>query len=95
MTTHWQDKFSEWLSNLFRFNKEEESFVDTMQIDTLKEKGFHYNEEEDKWERTWVVATKTGAETSKEVWTNGDGGWRVAMYGENGEVFFEYKVSDS
>ena len=95
MTTHWQDKFSEWLGNLFRFNKEEESFVDKMQIDTLNEKGFHYNEEEDHWERTWVVATKTGAETSKEVWTNGDGGWRVAMYGENGEVFFEYKVSDS
>ena len=95
MTTHWQDKFSEWLSNLFRFNKEEESFVDKMQIDTLKEKGFHYNKEEDKWERTWLVATKTGAETSKEVWTNDDGGWRVAMYGDNGEVFFEYKVSES
>ena len=42
-----------------------------------------------------MVATKTGAETSKEVWTNGDGGWRVAMYGDNGEVFFEYKVSES
>ena len=95
MTTHWQDKFSEWLGNLFRFNKEEESFVDKMQIDTLNEKGFHYNKDEEQWERTWLVATKTGAETSKEVWTNGDGGWRVAMYGENGEVFFEYKVSDS
>ena len=23
MTTHWQDRFSEWLSNLFRFNREE------------------------------------------------------------------------
>ena len=61
----------------------------------LEDKGFHYNKDEEQWERTWLVATKTGAETSKEVWTNGDGGWRVAMYGENGEVFFEYKVSDS
>ena len=68
---------------------------DDPKIEELLEKGFHYNKEEDKWERTWLVATKTGAETSKEVWTNGDGGWRVAMYGENGEVFFEYKVSDS
>ena len=42
-----------------------------------------------------MVATKTGAETSKEVWTNDDGGWRVAMYGNEGEVFFEYKVSES
>ena len=68
---------------------------DDPKIEELLEKGFHYNKEEDKWERTWLVATKTGAETSKEVWTNGDGGWRVAMYGENGEVFFEYKVSES
>ena len=64
-------------------------------IEELLEKGFHYSEEESRWERTWLVATKTGAETSKEVWTNGDGGWRVAMYGEDGEVFFEYKVSES
>ena len=64
-------------------------------IEKLKEKGCHYNEEENCWERTWLVATKTGAETSKEVWTNGDGGWRVAMYGDDGEVFFEYKVSES
>ena len=64
-------------------------------IEQLEEKGFHYNNEEDQWERTWLVATKTGAETSKEVWTNEDGGWRVAMYGNEGEVFFEYKVSES
>ena len=68
---------------------------DDPKIEELLEKGFHYNKEEDKWERTWLVATKTGAETSKEVWTNDDGGWRVAMYGDNGEVFFEYKVSES
>ena len=68
---------------------------DDPKIEELLEKGFHYYKEEDKWERTWLVATKTGAETSKEVWTNDDGGWRVAMYGDNGEVFFEYKVSES
>ena len=68
---------------------------DDPKIEELLEKGFHYNKEEDKWERTWLVATKTGAETSKEVWTNDDGGWRVAMYGNEGEVFFEYKVSES
>ena len=68
---------------------------DDPKIEELLEKGFHFNKEEDKWERTWLLATKTGAETSKEVWTNDDGGWRVAMYGDNGEVFFEYKVSES
>ena len=93
MTTHWQDRFSEWLSNLFRFNREE--LKPDLKIAELIEKGFHHNEEEDQWERTWLVATKTGAETSKEVWTNDDGGWRVAMYGNEGDVFFEYKVSES
>ena len=93
MTTHWQDRFSEWLGNLFGFNKEE--LKPDPKLGELDEKGFHYNKEEDQWERTWLVATKTGAETSKEVWTNEDGGWRVAMYGDNGEVFFEYKVSES
>jgi hypothetical protein len=92
MTTHWQDKFSEWLGNLFGFNKEEESFVDKMQIDTLKEKGFHYNEEEDCWERVWVVATRDGSERSREVYKQGEDGWKVVMYGDKGNIFFEHGV---
>ena len=92
MTTHWQDKFSEWLSNLFRFNKEEESFVDTMQIDTLKEKGFHYNKDHDWWERTWTVATKDGCERSKEVFKKDDEGWITLMYGNDNELFYEQRA---
>ena len=42
MTTHWQDRFSEWLSNLFRFNREE--LKPDLKIAELIEKGFHHNE---------------------------------------------------
>ena len=37
-------------------------------IEELKEKGCHYNEDEDCWERVWLVATKNGSERSREVY---------------------------
>ena len=77
----------EWLRNFFR-GPEPDSF-----IEELVEKGCHYNEEEDWYERTWLVATKTGAETSKEVYVKNDEGWKVVMYGNTGDVFFEHKVN--
>ena len=61
-------------------------------IEGLKEKGFHYNEDEDQWERIWVVATRDGSERSKEVYKQHDDNWRVIMYGNTGEVFFEHPV---
>ena len=64
-------------------------------IEGLKEKGCHYNEDEDCWERVWVVATKNGSETSKEVYVKNDEGWKVVMYGNDGDVFFEHKVDKS
>tara|TARA_B100000131_G_scaffold63243_1_gene59527 strand:+ start:321 stop:593 length:273 start_codon:yes stop_codon:yes gene_type:complete len=85
----------EWLRNFFRgFNTVtfEEPEPDSF-IEELVEKGCHYNEEEDWYERTWLVATKTGAETSKEVYVKNDEGWKVVMYGNTGDVFFEHKVN--
>tara|TARA_B100000287_G_scaffold85163_1_gene77772 strand:+ start:214 stop:453 length:240 start_codon:yes stop_codon:yes gene_type:complete len=61
-------------------------------IEGLKEKGCHYNEEEDCWERVWVVATKNGVERSREVYKEVEGEWNVIMYGNEGNVFFEHKV---
>ncbi len=86
----------DWFQNLFNGWNEPATKAEEPdpKIAELEEKGFHFNKEDNQWERTWLVATKTGAETSKEIWTNGDGGWRVAMYGDDGEVFFEYKVSE-
>ena len=84
--------------NFFRINKdsklkeESDNLVDRMQIDTLKEKGFHYNAKLEEWERVWVVATRLGSERSREVYKQGEDGWRVVMYGDKGDVFFENQV---
>jgi len=62
-------------------------------IEGLKEKGCHYNEDEDCWERVWIVATKNGVERSREVYKKvSDDGWNVVMYGNEGDVFFEHKI---
>ena len=61
----------------------------------LIDKGFHFNVEKDWYERTWVVATKDGAETSKEVYQKKGEHWKVIMFGDKGDVFFEKKISNS
>lgn len=58
----------------------------------LQEKGFHFNVKEDWYERTWVVATKDGAETSKEVYQKKGDHWKVIMFGDKGDVFFEKTI---
>ena len=83
-----------WRNPWYNDKEPEESFVDKMQIDTLKEKGFHYNEGEDQWERIWVVATRDGSERSKEVYKKEGDDWRVIMYGNTGAVFFEHGVGE-
>ena len=83
-----------WRNPWFNNKKSEDNFVDKMQIDTLKEKGFHYNEDENQWERIWVVATRDGSERSKEVYKKEGDDWRVIMYGNTGEVFFEHGVGE-
>ncbi len=90
-----EDQMTWWQRFFLREEEPEESLVDKMQIDTLKEKGFHYNEEEDQWERVWVVATRDGAERSKEVYKKEGDNWRVIMYGNTGEVFFEHPVNEN
>ena len=88
----------EAIINFFRINKdsklkeESDNLVDRMQIDTLKEKGFHYNAKLEEWERVWVVATRLGSERSREVYRKEGDKWRVIMYGNTGKVFFEHGV---
>ncbi len=61
---------------------------------TLEEKGFEYNEDEDWWERTWSVKTRTGQETSKEVYKQDypSGQWKSMMFGDQGDLFYEQTV---
>ena len=70
------------------FIEKEEPF-----LHNLRDKGFHFNPDELWWERIWLVATKTGSETSKEVYVKKDEEWKVVMYGNDGDVFFEHKVN--
>ena len=65
-----------WRNPWYSDKQPEDPFVDKMQYDTLKEKGFHYNEDEDHWERVWVVATRDGSERSKEVYKKEGDDWR-------------------
>ena len=70
--------------------------IDEEEVDCLVfrliDKGFHFNVEEDWYERTWTVATKTGAETSKEVYQKKGEHWKVIMFGDQGDVFFEKTI---
>tara|TARA_B100000287_G_scaffold363193_1_gene356838 strand:+ start:427 stop:708 length:282 start_codon:yes stop_codon:yes gene_type:complete len=90
-----------WWENLFAgFNTTGEvevtCAIDEEEVDCrvfqLEEKGFHYNKEENWWERTWTVATKTGCERSKEVYKQDDEGWVTLMYGNDNELFYEQRA---
>ena len=61
----------------------------------LIEKGFHFNVEKDWYERTWMVATRDGAETSKEVYQKRGEHWKVTMFGNDGSIFFEHNVGEN
>ena len=63
-------------------------------INRLIKKGFHVKSSEkgDYYERVWVVATRDGSERSREVYKQGEDGWKVVMYGDKGNVFFEHGV---
>ncbi len=87
-----------WIINLFYgFNqpdKKVECDVDGNPVEcftfTLEEKGFAYNEEKERWERTWTAPTKEGSETALEVYKLEGSQWTSLMYGNNGELFYEY-----
>jgi len=91
-----------WWKDLFRgFNQPAISDVkrdkdgDPLEALSFKllKKGFHFNVEKDWYERTWLVATQDGAETSKEVYHKRGDHWKVIMYGNEGDVFFEHEVN--
>ena len=97
------DSFYKTIMNFFideKFNKEmnkletcmlDEDEVDCLTFD-LEDKGFTYNEEKEWWERTWFVKTKTGEETSKEVYKKDGDQWKSMMFGNYGELFYEQTV---
>tara|TARA_B100000029_G_C17022904_1_gene759271 strand:- start:128 stop:463 length:336 start_codon:yes stop_codon:yes gene_type:complete len=97
------DSFYKTIMNFFideKFNKEQDKLetcmldddpVDCFTFD-LEDKGFVYNDITDWWERTWSVKTKTGEETSKEVYKKEGSQWKSMMFGNDGELFYEQTV---
>ena len=60
----------------------------------LEEKGFRYNEEDDRWQRVWATVTKTGTEIVLEIRKKDDEGWWYSMVDNNGDVFYKGKVKN-
>ena len=89
-----------WWQKLFGFGSNDRiegepdpQVVEEMKfLDLLREKGCVYNDGHNSWERNWVVATWNGSERSSEVYTKNGGKWKVTMYGNDGDVFFEHEV---
>ena len=95
-----------WWKDLFRgFNQPAISDVkrdkdgDPLEALSFKllKKGFHFNVEKDWYERTWLVATQDGAETSKEVYQkkrdlDGNVHWKTMMFGNNDNLFYEQTI---
>tara|TARA_B100000287_G_scaffold151041_1_gene142888 strand:+ start:202 stop:594 length:393 start_codon:yes stop_codon:yes gene_type:complete len=89
-----------WWQKLFGFGSNDRiegepdpQVVEEMKfLDLLREKGCVYNDGHNSWERNWVVATWNGSERSSEVYTKNGGKWKVTMYGNDGDVFFEHEI---
>ena len=63
-------------------------------VDLIESRGYQYSIDNDWWERTWSVPTKTGVETSKEVYKQEypSGQWKSMMFGNEGDLFYEQTV---
>jgi len=60
----------------------------------LEERGFRYNEEDDRWQRVWATVTKTGTEIVLEIRKKDDEGWWYSMVDNNDNVFYKGKVKN-
>ena len=75
-------------------DKKPEEVVPTF-TDKLTSKGFHYNETQDWWQRTWTTPIVDGIEPCLEVYKqNTDKTWNAIMYSTDGGVFYEHNVGE-
>ncbi len=59
-------------------------------IAELEEKGFRYDDVDDRWQHGWATVTKTGTEIVLEIRKKDDEGWWYSMVDNNGEEFYRY-----
>ena len=60
----------------------------------LELKGFKFNEEQKWYQRTWTTPLPVGIASCLEVYREDpEGEWTAIMYGGDGGIFYEHKVS--
>ena len=93
----------EWIRKWFHLDNQRrwepdkvECSVDDVPVECLSfelmDRGFHFNVEEDWWERTWT--TNEGKESIIEEFKQDDEGWKKVMIGYGDRVFYEERVNN-
>ena len=73
-------------------NRNEEEGMES--VKKIKEKGFRYNEVDDRWQRVWATVIPDGIETVLEVCKKDGEGWKYILYDNNENLFYEELVDD-
>ena len=88
---HWQDRFSESLSNLVGLTKIEETKPDPFIVE-IEAKGYKYDRDNEWYERTWTTESEP-KESIREVYQQLEcGDWNQLMIGYGDNIFYEERV---
>ena len=96
----------EWIKKLFvdeEFNKKMDRIEGVVEeevvekdinlknlINSLPRRGFIFNQNNNRWSRTWTAKTRDGEERSLEVYEKKeDGEWISLMYGNEGNIYYQ------
>lgn len=59
-------------------------------VKSLERRGFTYNQNNNRWSRTWTAKTRDGEERTLEVYEKKeDGEWISLMYGNEGDIYYQ------
>ena len=57
---------------------------------SLERRGFTYNQNNNRWSRTWTAKTRDAEERTLEVYEKKeDGEWISLMYGNEGDIYYQ------
>ena len=62
-------------------------------INSLPRRGFIFNQNNNRWSRTWTAKTRDGEERTLEVYEKQeDGKWVSLMYGNEGDIYYQHTL---
>ena len=99
----------EWIKKLFvdeEFNKKMDRIEGVVEeevvekdinlknlINSLPRRGFIFNQNNNRWSRTWTAKTRDGEERTLEVYEKQeDGKWVSLMYGNEGDIYYQHSL---